>query len=424
MITVSEHRLPSGLRAILVHHPGVHSLSLSLYFAGGSVDEDDRSSGLTHVLEHMLFKGTKRFPTARSLQRAADAIGGGFNASTGREWMEVYVSCHPSTYRRGLTILTEAVYAPLFRAGDLERERRVVVEELRSRRDDHGTAFGEFAASTLYPGLPEGRSVGGPIENVERFSITQVRDRYREVCRTDQQLFVAAGSFDPQQMLAELASQTRQLRLTPTRPRVARALPTAPMYGALERATVQQATLELSFRTFTSDDARWPRLWVLTRILSQRLFHRVRERHALVYGIGCGRGGLRHQGTVEIGCQFDPRNLTPLLQDVSAELALIRSRPVQAVELRNAINLAIYDLDYGKDRPVSLSEEYAWQRIGSPTAKLRTPEESSRIISGTTTGELTELARRILTPSNASCVTMAAQPIDARAVVRRLRFGR
>ena len=192
------------------------------------------------------------------------------------------------------------------------------------------------------------------------------------------------------------------------------------MFGALERPTDQQATVEWSFRTFTEVDPRWPQLWILAHILGTRLFHRVREKHALVYGIGASQWSLRNQGILDIGCRLDPQNLPALVRDIAAEIHEIRTSPVRGIELRNAVRLSFFELDYDKDKPASLADWYAWQRLGDASRVFRTPEIGHAIIAGTTTKDLQRLAREILRPANASCVTMAATPIDARALSRAL----
>ena len=423
MITVTEHTLKNGLRVIFVRRPMIHVIHMEHLFAHGSVDETPENNGVTHVLEHMLFKGTRDFPTANNISRAIDAIGCDYNAFTSKEVMTAFIRSHPSTYKKAIHILSEVLFRPLFRSEDLELEKRVIIEELRNREDNPDLQFSEYCSAQFFPGLPEGLPTGGNLEYVKKIKAADIKRRYEQVCHCENQIFVAAGDFDEQAMLNELNLRMGKFILKNSHdhsPRNLQLLP--PSFGNMIHPN-KQATLSFIFRCFAENDWRWSQLRILADIFSQRLYQRIREKHALVYWVGADASSMQHHGTFSISCKLDPVNIPALLKDITTELKLILHKPVKDIELENAKRLSRFNIDYAKDVADQLASWYAWQRLCDPVKKLKMPEDSDATIRHTTKDDLRKLAKQILRRNNLSCFVMSPVKISSKSLAQGIKFN-
>src|SRR5581483_9068847 len=127
--------LDNGIRLLVNELPHTRSVTLTIYVSTGARYEADRIAGVSHFIEHMLFKGTARRPTAQEIAVAIEGIGGFFNASTGHELTNYWVKVAYQHFGTGLDVLSDMLCAPLFDAGEIEKERRVIIEELRQTLD-------------------------------------------------------------------------------------------------------------------------------------------------------------------------------------------------------------------------------------------------------------------------------------------------
>ncbi len=128
--------LPNGLRLLTTHMPGMRSASIALFFAVGSRYETSELAGVSHFIEHMLFKGSERYPSARLISEAIEGVGGTFNGSTGKELTSYTARVPDDHVEEVLRVLADMIRHPLFDAAEVEKERGVIIEELSSTQDD------------------------------------------------------------------------------------------------------------------------------------------------------------------------------------------------------------------------------------------------------------------------------------------------
>ena len=166
---VKEKELQEGLKVVLIPRQEVLTATLLVLIGAGSRYETDRQAGLSHFLEHMFFKGTKNRPTTKEIAEAIDNIGGEFNAFTGEEYTGFYVKVAASQLLTGMDVVADILLNPLFPAEEIERERGVIIEEIRMYTDAPMHHISHLWQQVLFGRHPLGRRIDGSIETVSKF---------------------------------------------------------------------------------------------------------------------------------------------------------------------------------------------------------------------------------------------------------------
>jgi predicted Zn-dependent peptidase len=185
--------LPNGLRIVTGEMPHTRSATVSMYVGAGSRYELDEEAGLSHFLEHMLFKGASRRPTARDISEAIESVGGMHNAATDREITVYYAKVPHTAALETIDILADMVREPVMDAAELEKERSVILEELAGVEDSPGDIAAIMIDETLWPGQPLGRNVGGTPESVTTLPLAAVNKYFRAQYVPENMVLTVAG---------------------------------------------------------------------------------------------------------------------------------------------------------------------------------------------------------------------------------------
>jgi predicted Zn-dependent peptidase len=154
-------KLESGLRLLTIPMPGLESVTVTVWVGVGSRAEEDKIAGLSHFLEHMVFKGSKKRPSAKLISEAVDAIGGEFNASTGKEWTNFYIKARSANIDLAFDVLSDMVLNPILKAEEIEREKGVILEEMAMYEDTPMFKIGDVFEQLIYQGDNLGRDIVG-----------------------------------------------------------------------------------------------------------------------------------------------------------------------------------------------------------------------------------------------------------------------
>ena len=194
--SVARARLSNGLRLLTIATPHLHSATICLYVRAGSRYERPETNGLSHFLEHMLFRGSGRYPSSFSLNLAIEQLGGTLYAETGRDYSLYQISLHPKQVARGLDILGDLFATPAFR--DIDLERKIIVEEILEDLDDRGRNVNvdDQSRRLAWGDHPLGFSIIGPMRNVRRFSLADVRAHFRRFYGAANMVLAVAGPLD------------------------------------------------------------------------------------------------------------------------------------------------------------------------------------------------------------------------------------
>jgi len=197
--------LANGLRLITAPMPLARSVAISVYVGAGSRYERSEEAGISHFVEHLCFKGTAKRPTAQLISEAIDGVGGILNAATDREYTVFYAKVARPHLELALDVLCDLVRAPLFDAAELEKERKVVLEELASVADSPGQQVDLLLDELLWPGQPLGWDIAGTKESIEGLTREMVVDYVRRQYVPNNMVVAVAGAVDEAELAGLLA---------------------------------------------------------------------------------------------------------------------------------------------------------------------------------------------------------------------------
>src|SRR5438128_2424340 len=206
----SPHRvraLPGGARLVTESMPERHSTSVVFMFAGGSRLEDERLAGVSHFIEHLYFKGTKKRPTSKEIADAIEGVGGFINASTDKELTAYWTRVPAEHVELGLDVLTDIVSNSKLAPADVERERMVILEELRMYQDQPQEFVQNLFDEIMWPDHPLGRDIAGTEQSVARLTRDDILEYASAHYRLPNLVIGAAGAFDEGDVVAMVGSR-------------------------------------------------------------------------------------------------------------------------------------------------------------------------------------------------------------------------
>ena len=319
---INVDTLPSGLAVATEAMADARSVCIGFWVGTGSRDEPDRRAGASHVLEHLLFKGTDdRSPS--DIAEAVDEVGGDFNAFTTKEYTSFYIRLLAEHLDLGLDILSDIMWRPALRQDDLDAERSVILDEILMHADEPADQAAEQSSAILFPGHPLGRDVLGTESSIGAMTAVQIREFFEHHYRPGNMVAAVAGDLDHDVVLAGLdrrASGPSGGHRPERRPPGGSVTPLA-----VTRRPTEQAQVILGMRSVDRFDGRRYALAVLNHVLggglSSRLFQEIRERRGLAYSVWSERLAYHDGGAVSIGLGTAPEHVDEVLGIVVAALA-------------------------------------------------------------------------------------------------------
>src|SRR5712692_2174209 len=329
--------LPNGLRLLTAHMPGMRSASIAFYLTVGSRYEPDHLAGVSHFIEHMLFKGSRRYPTARLISEAIEGVGGVFNGSTGKEITSYTARVPGEQLTVVLNVLADMLRHPLFDATEIEKERSVIIEELSATRDDPQEWANLLIDEVMWPGLPLGRDDAGFEETVAQIQRQQLLN-YLDDCYLPNSLVISvAGNIEHSQVI-QITEDIFKDWGTREHPRWQESLPprdTLPV--AMIKKETEQTNICLATLGAAYSSADYYPILLINAILgdgmSSRLFQTIREEQGLAYDIGSYFNSYHETGNVVVSAGVDPLQTEPAIQAIVGELKNLCEAEVPADEL-------------------------------------------------------------------------------------------
>ena len=284
-MSVEVTRLPSGLSVVTDRMPHLESASLGVWAGAGSRNEAPDEHGISHLLEHMAFKGTKR-RTARQIAEEIEAVGGDLNASTSAESTGFYARVLKADVPLALDVLSDILSEPTFDAEELRREQNVIVQEIGAVEDTPDDLVFERLHETAFPKQPLGRSILGTPETVRSFNSARIRAYLSRNYRAPDMLVAAAGAVEHERIVSEAEKRFASF-IGPAAP-----APEPAHFGGgtrVETRDLEQVHIALALQGVPVRDEQLYSLQVFTSVLgggmSSRLFQEVRENRGLCYAI-------------------------------------------------------------------------------------------------------------------------------------------
>jgi predicted Zn-dependent peptidase len=331
--------LPAGPRVISARMPGARSVSIAAYVLAGSRLETEAEAGVAHFMEHITFKGTSAYPSTRAISEAIEGVGGSFNAATDRESTVYWVRVPRREAVRAMDVVGELIVRPVLSDHDIDNERTIIIEEIRSYLDDPSEYCQILFQGAMFGDGPLGREICGDEAGIRALPTVTIRDFWRTTYRPANTVIAVAGDLGHDELveLAATAFGTGNGPLPTFEP--APTLPAGPRSRLGKRQT-SQAQLTIGVPALRRDHPDAWTLAVLNAVLgdgmSSRLFLSVREARGLAYDVSSGLVDYADAGALEVSAGVDPTELGPALEAILVELARLRDELVPDAELEKA----------------------------------------------------------------------------------------
>jgi predicted Zn-dependent peptidase len=283
----SLSELETGERVVAEHIPGVRSVAVGFWIGVGSRDETPAKSGITHFIEHLLFKGTRSY-TAQDIAEIFDGLGGELNAATSREHTVVYARVPDHHLETAIEVMSDMVFVPTFT--DLDSEREVVLEEIAMVEDSPQELVHDLVSEAIFPGHPLGRPVIGREEVISSVSRRTITGYHQAMYGGGNIVVAAAGSVDHEALvkLIQRAASSREETATPANVRRPLVKPPPPSMRFLRKDT-EQYHVCIGAPGIARSDRRRFAVSILDAILggsaSSRLFQEIREKRGMAYSV-------------------------------------------------------------------------------------------------------------------------------------------
>ena len=413
MADVQITKLTNGVRVISSRMPHMESVTLGIWVGTGGRNEPAEVSGVSHFIEHMLFKGTLR-RSARQISEAIEGRGGYFNAFTQEESTCYYARVAYDQLGRTVDVLSDMFQHSLFGKTDLDKERGVIIEEIMMYHDQPQQLVQEMLGVALWMNHPLGRAITGSPETMKAMTRGKVLEYMDRHYTSGSTVFAFAGKVEHSDCVREVArcwgrsvSRSRPAFM-PVTTRVAQS-----RFSALQK-DIEQVHVAMGVRLFGRDDHRRYALRIMNAALgenmSSRLFRIVREKHGLAYSIHSSIQLFLDTGVLVISAGLDRRRSRKAVDIIVSELARLKAQPVGVSELRRAKDYVTGQIRLGWE---STTNQMMW--LGENLLarnRFISPDEIIRELAAVTADDVHQVASEVMRASKTSVALIYPDATD------------
>jgi predicted Zn-dependent peptidase len=367
MPNCSRKTLSNGLRLVAVELTHLHSVEVAVYIKVGGRFDPVGSSGLSHFLEHMLFRGSTEYPGTLELEAAFEKIGGSVNAATDSDSTCFYSRVHPSGVSEAVRLFSSMILRSTLPG--IEVEKRIITEEALEDINEKGAEINldNVASRLLWPDHPLGMPTIGTLETIAGFSEEDLRRHLADFYVPANAVVVAAGKVVPEiffdacsEFLGNWSGAAPAGCLPAPNPQIS-------PQTVFVKDRDSQVGLQFAFRAFPHADPRIMVLRLIRRLLcgggSARLLMLLREKLGIVYSVSAGISAYDETGCLAIDLATAPENLVTAVEKVLQEITRLAVEPVPEEELRRVKNSYFFDLEYSRDSTYETGVRYGWGEL-------------------------------------------------------------
>ncbi len=417
--------LANGLRLITVEMPHLHSIELSCSFSVGSRNDPPQLAGISHFLEHMLFRGSLDYPSSQELENRFEAIGGNINAGTDAETTCYHSRLHPDYVGDGLQLLASMLQRPLLQGIDIER--KIILEEAQEDLNQDGQIISPdlLMAELLWPGHPLSQPTIGNLESIAAIGTAELQTHHRRYYTPANAVIALAGCIERATALAAVSEAfgAWQGGAASGAPPLNQRPATGPSSRWMQDAD-SQLSLQLAFRAPGRRHQLTPPLRMLRRILSgggaTRLMQRLRENLGLTYNAEAHLSLFDECGAFAVDLAVTPENLLPAVTELLKIFEELTQEEVGDGELARVRANYLFDLDFSYDHPDLLAARYGW---GLSTGFLRSLEDERLESSAIRPEQMLQAAQQHFTAANLHLVVVGPFNEKDRSQVEALLAG-
>jgi predicted Zn-dependent peptidase len=392
--------LENGLRILTVPMPHTRSVTVSFYVGAGNRYESASHAGISHFLEHMLFKGSSARPTAQEISEAVDNVGGVLNGATDRELTVYYIKVANTHLALALDILVDMLREPVFDKAEVEKERKVIIEELAMVADSPAQLAEVRLDSLLWPDGPLGWDVGGTEETVAALPRDEMLSYLSRQYVPNNTVLSVAGNVEHEEVVQLCQDALADWAVADSDPWTPAAGDwTGPALTLLNKRT-EQTQITLAVRGVSSRDPDRHAVDLLSAVLgegmSSRLFMELRERRGLCYDVHSYTTHYLDAGAFSVYAGVDPSNGSTALSAVLAELDKLREG-IPVPELRKAKELTKGHILLRMEDTRSVAGWVGGQELLH--GEVKTADEIANEIEAVTLDDVQRVASELLQPS-------------------------
>jgi predicted Zn-dependent peptidase len=392
--------LPNGLLVLSEAMPNIRSVSMGVWLASGSRDEPLELNGISHFVEHMVFKGTTT-RNARQFAREVDSIGGNLDAFTSKENICFNIKVLDENIAPALDLLTDLVLHPTFTPEDIAREQGVILEEIKMDEDSPDYLVHETFTQNFWKGHALGRPTLGTVKSVSSFTQPAVFDFYANRFTPRNMVFSAAGHLDHDDFVAQVAEQFSGLGASSGTPPGKHAAPATFATITLKRKkSLEQVQLCLGVPAPPVDSPARYAMYLLNSMLgsgmSSRLFQTIREDRGLAYSIYSEASPFRDTGALSIYAGTSVEKTPEVIRLTLDELRRLKEETVHEAELRRAKDQLKSNIVLGLESSSSRMSNLARQEMYF--GRFFAVDEITAEVEAVTAAEIQMLARQLFLP--------------------------
>ncbi len=334
---ITTRNLSNGIGIVMEEMPAVQSIAIGFWVKTGAVDEVKEHAGISHFVEHMMFKGTEQ-RTARRIASDMERLGAQMNAFTGKEATCYYFKCVADNYKKAADIMIDMLEGSLFENTEMDRERLVICEEIKMGEDSPDDVAHDKMVEMIFDGTPMGNSITGTPESLSSIDHSVMKQYVGDQYTRNAIVISVAGKFDPDDICSFFEKKLNSLKAEKAeRPEVkAEYVPKT----LSTKKDVQQSHICLGTKGITLLDDRSYAMQLLNSILgggmSSRLFQNIREQKGLAYSVFSSTGMFSGDGYFEIYAGVSHDNVAAAVQGIREELKQLDEKPVGEEELESA----------------------------------------------------------------------------------------
>lgn len=411
MSRVYHKTLSNGFRLVTVEMPYLHSVRVSLFACVGSRYETKKTNGLTHLLEHMLFRGTKKYPSIYSLNNAIEEMGSDMTGTTRREDCSFWFDIHPKFLSKGMDIFSDIFLNPLFDKKDLEVEKKIVIAESLEDLDEDGvnTDIDNASCELLWKGTPLGFKIIGESKTILKFTRDDLIKHYQTYYVPNNMVMCVAGQVDHRAVEKKVIPKFKKLKPKFVfSPEAAKKDQDGPQWLFVAHDW-NQVNLKFSFRAFSYKDPFLFPLTILDDIvgagISSRLNLNICEKMGLAYFVSSSLDCFSDDGSFDLDVTVKRGDAVPGVKAMLKEIRKLRRSGVTSQELKKSKERYLCDLEKDKDSPARMCIRYGMWELKENCFSL---EKEKKLIQQIGLGDMKNLIDYLFQPTKLNFLALGA----------------
>jgi predicted Zn-dependent peptidase len=400
-----KYQLKNKLNVILVPQENTKLITSMVMIPVGSRYEPEYLSGVSHYIEHMMFKGTKKRKNTLSLTREIDRLGAQYNAFTGKEYTGYYIKTDALYSNTVLDILSDMLFNSTFDPKEMEREKGPIIEEIRMYNDNPLMNIDNIFEDALFDGCPLGRDIAGTIEHVKSYERDKVLEYKERHYQPKNMTLVLAGAVNEKtkELVEKYFGEAKNTKTSSIICKPA-------CFGSaakskrliIKNKKTEQAQLMLGFPGYDFNSKKNLPVSIMNTIfggsMSSRLFIQIRERRGLAYMVRSGREDFKDTGYVYVRAGLDAKNINKAVDVIQDEITKLIKKGITKRELKDAKTHIQGGFTLAQENSSFFANWYANEALFAD--KIKTPEEFVESINKVTDEEVVSIAKEVFKPKN------------------------